>query len=469
MFFASSPSGEGVGGEAENMFQKREVIFRGKDWVMIWLYAILVCIGLVCIFSVEYKANDDFFKSLFEFKKNYSKQFLYLGICIILAIFILLTDSKFFTATPNLLYIFGILLMLATFVVGKAVNGSKSWLPLIPGVINLQPVETCKIFTALALAKYLSRNDTDFSKTRSQLIAAGICFLPIVFSILQNETGLALVYFSFLLPMYREGFPPGYLIAGASLGVLLVITLLFPPLTLIIALSVIALLCAYFLKRKIKRNKGLLLIIAGIWLLASLFVGVAVPFIFKHVFQKYQADRIFSMVGRDNPFEDQTTVNLDAAELNSKKAKKEKENYNVKQSKIAIGSGGLLGKGFLKGTQTQGDFVPEQHTDFIFTSVGENFGFVGCTVLMLLYLTMLLRIVHIAERQRSTFTRVYAYSVAAIVFFHIAINICMTIGLAPVIGITLPLMSYGGSSLITFTILIFVLVKLDSDRQMILR
>ena len=449
------------------MFQKKPIVLRGKDWVMIWLYAVIVIIGLLCIFSVEYKANDDFFKNLFAFKKNYSKQFVYLLFCVILATFILLTDSKFFTATPNLLYILGILMMLATFVVGKNVNGSRSWIPL--GFINLQPVETCKIFTALALAKYLSRPDTEFRKTRAQLIAAGICFLPVVFSILQNETGLALVYFSFLLPMYREGFPPGYLIAGASLGVLLVITLLFPPLTLIIALSVIALLCIYFLKRKIKRNKGLLLIIVGLWMLASLFVGVAVPFLFKHVFQKYQADRIFSLVGRDNPFVDDATAKLDVGDPALKKAKKDKENYNVKQSKIAIGSGGLMGKGFLKGTQTQGDFVPEQHTDFIFTSVGENFGFLGSTILMLLYLAMLLRIIFLAERQRSTFTRVYAYSVAGILFFHVAINICMTIGLAPVIGITLPLMSYGGSSLITFTILIFVLVKLDADRQMVLR
>lgn len=448
------------------MFQKKTVVLKGKDWVLIWLYVIITVFGLVCIFSVEYKANDDFFRSLFEFKKNYSKQFMFLCFSAVLATFILLTDSKFFTATPNLLYILGILMMMATFVVGRNINGSKSWIPL--GFINLQPVETCKIFTALALAKYLARNDTDFTKTRSQLIAAGLCFLPIVFSLLQNETGLALVYFAFLLPMYREGFPPGYLIAGASLGILLVMTLLFSPLSLIIGLSVIAGLCIYFLKRKIKRNKGLLFIIVGLWLLSSLFVGVAVPFLFKHVFQKYQADRIFSMVGRDNPFEDQSSVTLNE-DANSKKAKKEKENYNVKQSKIAIGSGGFLGKGFLKGTQTQGDFVPEQHTDFIFTSVGENFGFVGCTLLMLLYLGFLLRIVYVAERQRSTFTRVYAYSVAAILFFHIAINICMTIGLAPVIGITLPLMSYGGSSLITFTILIFILIKLDSDRQMILR
>ncbi len=450
------------------MYQSNAGISRGKDWVLIWLYAIIVIIGLICIFSVEYKANDNFFRSLFEFKKNYSKQFLFFGISIVLATFILLTDSKFFTATPNILYIFGILLMAATFVVGKDVNGSKSWIPL--GFMNLQPVELCKIFTALALSKYLSRSDTDFSKPRSQLIAAGIAFLPIVFSILQNETGLALVYFSFLLPMYREGLPPGYLISGASLGVLLVITLLFPPTTLIIALAVIAIISIYFLRRKIKRNKGLLIIIAGLWIIGTLFVGVVVPFLFKHVFQKYQADRIFSMVGRDNPFVDDKTVPLTAAEeATSKKSKDDKENYNVKQSKIAIGSGGVTGKGFLKGTQTQGDFVPEQHTDFIFTSVGENFGFVGSAILMLLYFGMMLRMVFIAERQRSTFSRVYAYSVVGILFFHVAINICMTIGLAPVIGITLPLMSYGGSSLLTFTILLFILIKLDADRQMVLR
>lgn len=449
------------------MSQQNPVIAKGVDWVMIWLYAIIVMIGLVCIFSVEFKSNDSFWQSLFSFKKNYSKQFLYLVICAILAIFILLTDSKFFTATPNLFYLFGILLMLATFVIGKEVSGSRSWIPL--GFMNLQPVEICKIFTALALAKYLSQPYTDFNTTRAQLIAAGISFLPIVFSLLQNETGLALVYFAFLLPMYREGLPPGYLIFGASLGVLLVITLLFPPLHLTIAISVIASLCIYFFKRKIRRSKGLLFFIIGLWCISTLFVGVAVPFLFKHVFQKYQSDRIFSMVGRDNPFVDQKKTDLIPVSASVKKAKSDKENYNVKQSKIAIGSGGFLGKGFLKGTQTQGDFVPEQHTDFIFTSLGENFGFLGSSILMFLYMAMLLRIIFIAERQRSTFSRVYAYSVAGLLFFHIAINICMTIGLAPVIGITLPLMSYGGSSLLTFTILLFILIKLDADRQMVLR
>ena len=448
------------------MYQQKPEVLKGKDWVLIWLYLVIVSIGLVCIFSVEFKANDDFFGDLFDFKKNYSKQFLFLMISMVVAVFILLTDSKFFTATSNLFYIFGVLLMLATFFVGKTINGSRSWIPM--GFMNLQPVETCKIFTSLALAKYLSRNDTDFSKPRSQMIAAGLCFLPVVFSILQNETGLALVYFSFLLPMYREGLPPGYLVVGASLGVLLVLTLLLPTQSLLIAITVIAALVIYGMKRRIKRNKSLLIPILGIWLACVLFVGVAVPFLFRHVFQKYQADRIFSLVGRDNPFVADSLRNT-APLAAGKKGKSDKENYNVKQSKIAIGSGGVFGKGFLKGTQTQGEFVPEQHTDFIFTSLGENFGFMGSTVLMILYLIMLLRIVYVAERQRSTFSRVYAYSVAGILFFHIAINICMTIGLAPVIGITLPLMSYGGSSLLTFTILLSILVKLDSDRQMILR
>ena len=435
-----------------------------KDRILIGLYMAISLIGLISIFSVEHRDGDHFFSLLMGFKKNYSKQFFYLIACIVIATFISLTDSKFFTATPNLLYASGILLMIATFVVGKSVNGSKSWIPL--GFMNLQPVETCKIFTALALAKYMSRPETNFGKRESQLIASGICFLPIIFSLLQNETGLALVYIAFLLPMYREGFPSVYLVMGASLAFLLVTSLLFSTTILLIAISIFCALALYVLRRKVKRNKSLVYGIIGIWCFSIFFVGVAVPFLFKHVFQKYQADRIFSMVGRDNPYS--TTQNTDTVTV-VKKIKKDTENYNVKQSKIAIGSGGFLGKGFLKGTQTQGEFVPEQHTDFIFTSLAENFGFIGCFILLGLYLFLLLRIIMIAERQRSVFSRVYAYSVASIIFFHVAVNICMTIGLAPVIGITLPLMSYGGSSLLTFTVLIFILVRLDADRQMVLR
>ena len=441
-------------------------ITKGKDWLMIWFYVIIILIGLLCIISVEFKSTDNFTQSLIGFKKNYSKQLYYFGACCILAIFILLTDSKLFTATANLSYLLGIVLILATFVVGKEIKGSKSWIPL--GFMNLQPVELCKIFTALALAKYLSMQETDFSKPRSQLIAAAIAFAPAVLSILQGETGLALVYFAFLIPMYREGLPPGYLIAGIAMAVLLVVSLLFPAITLIIGFTALAVLMLWLNRRQMKRNRGILILIAGAWLFCTAFVGLGVPFVFKHVLKKYQADRIFSMVGVDNPFKGNTAT-LSAEEEKEKQKKNDQQNYNVKQSKIAIGSGGFAGKGFLKGTQTQGDFVPEQHTDFIFTSVGESFGFWGCALLMLLYLSLLLRIIFLAERQRSTFSRVYAYSVAGIVFFHVAVNVCVTIGLAPVIGITLPLMSYGGSSLITFTILFFILIKLDGDRQMVLR
>ena len=303
------------------------------------------------------------------------------------------------------------------------------------------------------------------------MIAAAIAFTPAVLSILQGETGLALVYFSFLIPMYREGLPPGYLIAGVSMAILLVVSLLFSTKTLLIAFAIFAILAFYLNRRRMRRNRQLFVIIVAAWVFSSLFVGLVIPFTFKHVFKPYQANRIFSMVGVDNPFADNTAT-LDTPNEEEQKLKQNKsdqQNYNVKQSKIAIGSGGFLGKGFLKGTQTRGDFVPEQHTDFIFTSVGENFGFLGSGLLMFIYLVFLLRIIKLAERQRSTFSRVYAYSVAGIMFFHVAVNICVTIGLAPVIGITLPLMSYGGSSLLTFTILIFVLIKLDADRQMVLR
>jgi len=450
--------------------RNQAVISKGIDWVTIWLYIIFACIGILCIFSVEYHNNENILQNITELKKNYSRQILFTAISAVIAVLILLTDSKFFTATANLSYAFGIVLMMATFVLGKNINGSRSWIPL--GFFNLQPVETCKIFAALALSKYLSRPETNFDKTRSQLIAAAIVLTPAAFSILQNETGLALVYFAFLIPMYREGLPPVYLIIGFSFAVLVVATILVEKNTLAIILTAIAALTVYILRRNVKHDKGILVVILGIWILCVSIQRFAVPYIFKHVLQPYQVERILNTFGVDYvPDDNADAKKLDEQkeDLNTKKLKKAKENYNVKQSKIAIGSGGIMGKGFLKGTQTQGDFVPEQHTDFIFTTVGENFGFLGSSFIILLYLLFMLRIVFLAERQRSTFSRVYAYSVAAILFFHVTINICMTVGLAPVIGITLPLMSYGGSSLLTFTILIFILIRLDADRQMVLR
>jgi rod shape determining protein RodA len=435
------------------------------------MYAILVAIGALCIFSVEYHNNENIWNNIIGLKKNYARQLLFIGISSVFAVFILLTDSKLYTATANLSYVFGVLLMIATFAVGKDINGSRSWIPL--GFFNLQPVETCKIFTALALSKYLSRPETNFQNPRSQLIVGALALTPAVFSLLQNETGLALVYFSFLIPMYREGLPPVYLIIGFSLGILIIATILVEKNILAIILTAIAIVAIFLNKKSIKRDKGILILIIGVW---GLCVGIqrfAVPYVFEHVLHTYQVERIMSTFGVDYVSHSAVTATLTKEEKTEqdkiKKASKAKENYNVKQSKIAIGSGGLWGKGFLKGTQTQGDFVPEQHTDFIFTSVGENFGFWGSSLVVILYVLFMLRIVFLAERQRSTFSRVYAYSVASIIFFHVTINICMTIGLAPVIGITLPLLSYGGSSLLTFTILIFILLRLDADRNMVLR
>ncbi|MEO8116349.1 MAG: rod shape-determining protein RodA [Bacteroidota bacterium] len=440
-------------------------ISKGVDWLVIGLYITLVAIGILCIFMVEYKPGNATLESFYARDTNYSKQLFFVVICIFTAIFILLSDSKLYTAFANLLYLFGILLMIATLFFGKNINGSRSWLPL-GGGFNIQPAELCKIFTALALSKFISRQDLVFTKLRSQAIAAAIVLAPAAISIMQNETGLALVYLSFFIVMYREGLPGIFLIIGFSFGALVVATLIMEPNLLAIILTLIAGAVIFFMRRQVKRDKGLLVMIVGIWVVCVSIQRVAVPYIFNNVFQCYQSQRIYSMVGKDYD----CGQNKSAVKLESKdKVVHKPDDYNVRQSKIAIGSGGLLGSGFLKGTQTRGRYVPEQHTDFIFTSLGEAFGFTGCLIFLLLYMILLVRIIKIAERQRSTFSRVYAYSVASILFFHITVNVCMTIGLFPIIGIPLPLISYGGSSLLTFTILIFVLVRLDADRQMVLR
>jgi len=441
-------------------------ISQGIDWVVVWVYALLVAIGILCIFMVEYKPGINVFQTFIAGKANYSKQLMFTFLCIVMAMFILLADSKLFTAFANMMYAFGILLMLATFVIGKSINGSKSWIPL-GGGFNLQPAEICKIFTSLALAKFLSRQETDFSKLRSQIIGGCIALAPAILSIFQNETGLALVYFSFFIVMYREGLPPALLIIGFSFAALVIATLILEPNTLAIALTIIAAATIYFTKRTRKRNKNLLVTIIAIWAICVSIQRFAVPYIFNNVFQCYQSTRIFSMVGKDYDCSQNKSAMRRVSD--KEKAAKKPDDYNVRQSKIAIGSGGLIGKGFLKGTQTRGKYVPEQHTDFIFTSIGEAFGLAGSFIFLGIYLFLLLRIINLAEKQRSTFSRVYAYCVASILFFHIVVNVCMTIGLFPIIGITLPLISYGGSSLLSFTMLLFILIRLDADRQMVLR
>jgi rod shape determining protein RodA len=455
------------------MNQRNPAISKGIDWLMVWLYLILCIVGLICIFSVEYRGGGNILSGFLDFKKEYSKQLFFLGISIIVAAFLLLTDSKFFTATANLSYLMGICLIMATFVVGKEVGGSKSWIPL--GFMNIQPVELCKIFTSLAVAKFMSNPETDFKKTRSQLIAAAIAFAPAILSVLQKEPGAAIVYFSFGIAFFREGLPVKYLVIFSSLVVLIIASIVVKQNTLIIVLTLLAALFIYLSKRRIKKNRKVIVMIGTVWLLSVGVQKFLVPTLFEKVLKPHQVVRIFSTFGIDDyKFRSKTRaaeIEKEYAKLGSsnKKSGEKSESYNVKQSKIAIGSGGFWGKGFLKGTQTAGDFVPAQNTDFIFSSVGESFGFWGSTILILLYFGMMLRIIFLAERQRSVFSRVYAYCVAGILFFHVVLNVCMTIGLAPSPGITLPFLSYGGSSLLTFTILLFILIKLDADRQMVLR
>jgi rod shape determining protein RodA len=444
------------------MMQRNPAISKGVDWTLIWLYMILVTIGLLSIFSVTYNENTNLLQSWINLRTDYSRQFYFFVASLLIGLFILLTDSKFFTATANIWYAFGLLLMLLVFPFHTEVKGTNSIIKF--GVFNFQPAELCKVFVNLALAKYLSRVETDFNRPRSHLIAAVIVLVPALLSVLQKETGLALVFLSFFLVMFREGFPAGYLIVGFSLAVLVVATLLVDKDILALALTVIAALAIYFGWKQSRRKRGLVLTIICIWAICVGIQRFAVPILFTKVLQPHQVERIFSLIGRENPYEKLNTVQGEEPA-----ASKGDADYNVRQSKIAIGSGGFAGKGFLKGTQTRFDFVPEQRTDFIFCTIGEGFGFLGSIAVLGIYLFLLLRIVHIAERQRSVFSRCYAYGVASVFFFHIVINICMTIGLAPVIGIPLPFISYGGTSLLTFTILLFILIRLDADRSMVLR
>ncbi|QJB34981.1 rod shape-determining protein RodA [Chitinophaga oryzae] len=428
------------------MNRSQAKLTQGIDWPIVGLYLALVIIGIMSIFAAEYRGDDNIWQNIIHLNKNYSRQIMWFGVSLVLAAIIWLTDSKFFTATSNLLYAGGLLLLLLVLGIGKDVKGSHSW--LVIGGFQFQPAELTKLCTNLALAKYLSSQETDFTKLRSRLIAAAIALIPAAIIILQDETGLALVYFAFFLVMFREGLP-GILLVIAFSGIVLVLSaLLVDKYVLFSIFSVITALVIYFMRREIKRKRSRLLVILGVYAFCSIFVMFVVPFAFTKVLKDYQVRRIEVMLGKEND---------------------PKATYNTRQSMIAIGSGGFWGKGYLKGTQTRFDFVPEQSTDFIFCTIGEDFGFIGSVIFIGLYVALLFRIIFVAERQRSTYSRVYAYGVASIIFFHLAINISMTIGLAPVIGIPLPLVSYGGSSLMTFTMLIFIMLRLDADRQMVLR
>jgi len=443
-----------------------KTLFYRIDGIVLLLYVMLLAIGILAIYSVEHHAADTAF---FMMNKSYMKQITWFGYSLVIGFMILLTDSKFFSSFAFLLYTVCLAVLVITIFAGVDVKGSRSWLGV--GSFRFQPGEVCKIFTALALAKFVSLPETNIALSsrkvyqtyKDRMIAAAIALTPAVLILLQKETGLALVYFCFLLALYREGFPTAiYIIAFATVALVLG-TLLIERKLFFLIITVAAILIGLIIRQTLRRKIFARVILIGAWLFSIIFSQVAVPFVFKHVLQRHQIDRIFGTIGREVPDEyDKTLVAGEEKKGNASE-------YNVLQSKIAIGSGGFWGKGFLNGTSTKNQFVPEQSTDFIFCAIGEQFGFVGSTALVLIYLSLMLRIIFIAERQRSAFTRVYAYCVACILFFHFAVNTSMTIGLMPVIGITLPFLSYGGSSIMSFSILIFILVRLDADRQTLIR
>ncbi len=442
------------------MTELRKTLFSRIDGILLLLYFALVIVGIAAIYSVEHRTTDT---ELIIMGRGYVKQLTFFGVSLFLGFIIILTDSKFFSSFAFLIYAICLATLFVTIFAGVGAKGSRSWLDIAG--FRFQPGEVAKICTALALAKFLSLNETNFKRTKDRLVGVAIAVLPAIFIILQKETGLALVYISFFLVMYREGLPNAILVIGVAAVALVITSLLIERNLLAILLTAFAILIGIMIRHTLRRKIAPRIILVGSLMVALLFSQFVVPFTFKHVLQKHQIERIYSMIGVDVP--DEYNKALDAN--GDKKEHINSSEYNVLQSKIAIGSGGMLGKGFLKGTSTKNQFVPEQHTDFIFCAIGEQFGFLGSAVLIVLYILLMLRIIYLGERQRSAFTRVYSYCVASILFFHFAINISMTIGLAPVIGITLPFLSYGGSSLLSFSVLIFILVRLDADRQMLIR
>jgi rod shape determining protein RodA len=407
------------------------------DWVTILIYFLLVTLGWMNIYAAVY--SPDNIVNIFSMDINSGKQLLWIGLSFILILIILIVDYKIYEHLAYPIYGAIILLLLVTLVIAKPIAGSRSWLDL-GGGIRLQPAELAKFATALAVSRYLSGINLRQQKFKDQMVLAAITFVPPVIIILQNETGSALVFGAFILAFFREGMSPLILIIGGSAAAIFILTLLVPKLYLIIgitALMGLAVWLDYRLLRRIKTMAAMLLLIVGMIFSVDYFVN--------NILQPHQQNRIKALI---NPEADPLGFG-----------------WNVTQSKIAIGSGGFWGKGFLEGTQTKFDFVPEQSTDFIFCTIGEEHGWVGSTVLIGIFILLLIRIVAIAERQRSVFGRTYGYCVASIIFFHFLVNVGMTIGLAPVVGIPLPLFSYGGSSLWSFTILLFILISLDANRS----
>ena len=413
-------------------------IFDHVDWWLIFMYLILVLLGWLNIYAALYQDGAE----LFDFSQKYGKQLQWIIVANFIAIIILFFNWNFFEGFAYILYFLIMLSLIGVLFFGIEVNGAKSWYDL--GFLRIQPAEFAKFASCMAVAKYLSTLHIKMKDFRTKIIVGAIVLIPALLIILQNDTGSALVYLSFIFVLYRAGLSGTILILVICSTLLFIAAILVSKIYLLITLAVLALIFFLFSRKRLREG----LIIIGIFVVAASFT-FSVDYVFDNVLEPHHVTRIKILLGQESD--------------------PQGAGYNVHQSMIAIGSGGLIGKGFLNGTQTKFNFVPEQSTDFIFCTIGEEWGFLGSAFVVLLYIAFLLRIIFVAERQRSIFSKIYGYGVASILFFHVAINIAMTIGLAPVIGIPLPFISYGGSSLWAFTILLFIFINLDSYRLQVLR
>jgi len=414
-------------------------ILKGVDWLLILMYLAFIFMGWLSIYEASYSDTQ---YEIFDFSTKYGKQFIWILLSFILIIVILAIDKKFYEQFSGVFYIISILSLVGLFIFGKNINGATSWYSF--GSFAFQPSEFAKTATALAIANYLNERNQDLKKLNTQLKAFGIIMLPAILITLQPDPGSALVYGSLIIVLYRFGLPLYYLVIGTLALILFIATLYFGYLyTLIVSAIIISILFIYLNRknRNFMRNNWMNFIL--VYLFTGLFI-FSVDYVFNNIFEQRHRDRFNILLGKD--VDDQGI------------------GYNTAQSVITISSGGFSGKGFLQGDRTQGDFVPEQQTDYIFSAVGEEWGFLGSGFIVLLFVAFLLRILHVANRQKSTFSMVYAYATMAIFLFHFTINIGMVLGLLPTVGIPLPFFSYGGSSLWGFTVLLFILIRLDADR-----
>jgi rod shape determining protein RodA len=410
------------------------------DWVTIILFLLLVGFGWLNILSASHTGSTI---NYFDLSEPFGKQLIFIFLTLLLIIVLLAFDAKFYERFSSIIYIISMLSLVGLFIFGKNVNGATSWYGI--GSFTIQPSEFAKAATALAVAKYISDLNTDIKTLKDQLRLFIIILLPALLVLLQNDTGSTVVYGAFFFVLYREGLPRIYLITGAFVVILSILALKFGAIATTAIATLAVLLCRFLIKLKLTILQSIVIICA------SIALSFSVQFFYKSILKPHQQDRISLWL----------RLEKDPKKL---EAMKRTFAYNLNESEKAISSGGFTGRGFLEGTRTTGKFVPEQHTDYIFSTVGEEWGFIGSASVVILFVLLLLRILHLAELQKSQFSRVYGYSVAAIIFIHFLINIGMVMGLIPTIGIPLPMFSYGGSGLWAFTILIFIFIKLDSNR-----